>query len=430
MRRMLGRLRNTLQPVHTRHRTQFCIDWLDSCASSLNIPIIEDFNKEIVEKGGLGEGCGFFSVSSNPDNRCRSSASVAYIHPTLRGEEQKPNLTILTNAWVNKINVANGAASGVELTLQSGHTLKLTAKAETILCAGAVDTPRLMLLSSLGPAEELQPLGIPVVQDIKGVGSNLIDHPESIIMWELNRPVPENQTTMDSDAGIFLRRERPNAAAYPPVLDSFNPQNLPKGDIADVMMHVFSVPYTLHTTRLGYDEPKNGYAFCMTPKIPRPRSRGKLYLTSSGPKSAPALDFRYYTDPEGYDAASFVWAIRQSRHVAQQAPLKDWLKREVCPGPQTQSEEALSEYARRIGHTVYHPAGTTKMGDVEHDEMVVVDPELKARGIKGLRICDAGLFPSMPSINPMVTILCLAERASELIAQTAGWEPSCASAKL
>lgn len=420
MRRMFARLRNTIQPVHARHRNQLCLDWLESCSTSLHIPIIEDFNRQILKEGKLKEGCGFFSVSYNPDNGYRSSASVAYIHPVFRGEEKKPNLTVLTNAWVTKVNVVNGVATGLDLCLQDGGQRTLTAKSEIVLCAGAIDTPRLLLLSGLGPAKELSSLGIPVVADIPGVGSNLIDHPESIIMWELNKPVPQGQTTMDSDAGIFLRRERPDAAAHSDVDNPLNPDRIPDGDIADVMMHVFSVPYTLHTTRLGYAEPKEGFAFCMTPNIPRPRSRGKLSLISADPATKPALDFRYYTDPEGYDAATFVWAIRQSRRVARQAPFKDWLKREVCPGPDIQSDEALSEYARRVGHTVYHPAGTTKIGDLANDAMAVVDPELKLRAVEGLRICDAGLFPTMPSINPMVTVLCLAERAAEIIAGASG----------
>ncbi|KAK5187872.1 hypothetical protein LTR16_009329, partial [Cryomyces antarcticus] len=177
----------------------------------MKIPVIHDFNKEIRSTGALKQGVGFFSVSYNPDDGRRSSASVAYIHPILRGEERRPNLTILTNAWVSKINVDGDRVTGVDLTLQNGEKRVLKAKAETVLCAGAVDTPRLMLLSGLGPKEQLESLGIPVVRDIPGVGENLLDHPESIILWELNKPVPANQTTMDSDAGIFLRREVKNA---------------------------------------------------------------------------------------------------------------------------------------------------------------------------------------------------------------------------
>lgn len=413
----LDKLRNTVQVVHANHQNQLCKDWVEACSTALDIPIINDFNREIKGAGALRQGVGFFSVSYNPDNGYRSSASVAYIHPILRGEELRPNLTILTEAWVSKINVAGNGSDevlGVDIKLKDGSLRTLRSRTETILCAGAVDTPRLMLLSGLGPREQLAPLGIPVVKDIQGVGKNLGDHPETIIIFELNKPVPPNQTTMDSDAGIFLRREPPNADKGRK--SAANPAGLPDGDIADVMMHCYQIPFTLNTERLGYEVPKTGYAFCMTPNIPRPRSRGTLYLTSADPNVKPALDFGYFTDPEGYDAATFVHGIRAARKIAEQAPFKDWIVREVAPGPQVQTDEAISEYARRAAHTVYHPVGTTRMGD---DALAVVDERLRVRGMRRLRIADAGIFPTIPTINPMLTVLGVAERCAEMIIEEA-----------
>ncbi|KAF8852616.1 alcohol oxidase [Acephala macrosclerotiorum] len=417
MMRLIDNLRNQIQPVHPRHRNQVCKDWIESCSSAMNIPVLKDFNKEIKETGSLQQGVGFFSIAYNPDDGIRSSASVAYIHPILRGEEKRPNLTVLTNAWVSKINVSpTKTVTGVNITLKSGTALTLAPKTETILCAGAVDTCRLMLLSGIGPSQQLTDLSIPVVHDLPGVGENLLDHPESIIMWELNAPIPP-QTTMDSDAGIFLRRELPNAATSN--TDPFlNPKKLPDGAIADIMMHCYQIPFCLNTARLGYEAPLN--AFCMTPNIPRPRSRGRIYLTSSDPSVKPALDFRYFTDPEGYDAATIVAGLKAAREIAQQAPFSNWIKKEVAPGPKIRTDEELSEYGRRVAHTVYHPAGTTKMGSKD-DNMAVVDPELKVRGLKGVRIADAGVFPAMTTVNPMLTVLAVGERAAELIAFEAGW---------
>ncbi|EFX05159.1 choline dehydrogenase [Grosmannia clavigera kw1407] len=415
--RSLDKLRNTVQPVHARHRNQLTRDWVSSCSSALDIPVIHDFNHEIESTGRLHEGVGFFSISYNPDNGHRSSASVAYIHPWLRGEEARPNLTVLTEAWVSHVNVSASGdeVTGVDLRLKDGTLRTVRPRIETILTAGAVDTPRLLLLSGIGPREQLQPLGIPVVKHVPGVGENLLDHPETIIMFELSRPVPPNQTTMDSDAGIFLRREPANAdtGRRTPA----NPAGLPDGDIADVMMHCYQIPFTLNTERLGYDVPADGYAFCMTPNIPRPRSRGRLFLTSADPNVKPALDFRYFTDPEGYDAATFVYGIKQARRIAQQEPFRSWIKREVAPGPNVKTDEEISEYARRAAHTVYHPAGTTRMGD---DALAVVDERLRFRGLRRLRIADAGVFPSMTTINPMLTVLGVAERCAEMIVEDLG----------
>lgn len=416
--RLMDKLRNTVQPVHARHRNALCKDWVLACSDAMNIPVIPNYNEEITKTGALKQGVGFFNVSYNPDDHRRSSASVAYIHPILRGEEERPNLTVLTNAWVSKINVHNSTVRGVDVTLRDGSRRSLNARTETILTAGAVDTPRLMLLSGLGPKAQLDALHIPVLKDIPGVGENLQDHPESIILWELNKPVPQGQTTMDSDAGIFLRREAPDAAAY---AQPANPQALPDGDIADVMMHCYQIPFTWNTERLGYEKVPDGYAFCMTPNIPRPRSRGRLYLTSADPSVKPALDFRYFTDPEGYDAATLVYGVKAARKIAATSPFKEWIKREVAPGPSVQTDEAISHYARKVAHTVYHPSGTTRMGDTEADELAVVDSQLRVRGLRRLRIADAGVFPTIPTINPMLTVLGVAEKAAEMIAAEAGW---------
>ena len=234
--RVLDKLRNTIQPVHKEHRNQLCQDWIESCSKRLGIPVSNDFNEAICTKGGLNQSVGFFSVSYNPDDGRRSSASVAYVHPILRKEEERKNLTILTNAWTERLHVQANKIVGVDLMLQNDEKRHVRARSEIILCAGAIDTPRLMLLSGIGPRGQLEELGIPSIRDIPGIGENLLDHPESIIMWELNRSVPPNQTTMDSDAGLFLRREASNA-------------NGNDGDIADIMMHCYQIPFSLHTAR-------------------------------------------------------------------------------------------------------------------------------------------------------------------------------------
>ena len=146
-------------------------------------------------------------------------------------------------------------------------------------------------------------------------------------------------------------------------------------------------------------------------------------MKSADPKEPPALDFRYFTDPEGYDAKILVEGLKLARRVALQSPFRDWIKREVAPGPWVTSDADLSEYARRAAHTVYHPAGTTKMGDPARDPMAVVDPELRVRGLRGLRIAAAGVFPEMTTVNPMLTVLAVGERAAELVAGAAGWRP-------
>ena len=178
------------------------------------------------------------------------------------------------------------------------------------------------------------------------------------------------------------------------------------------MFHFYQIPFTDNPERLGYEKPEHGVS--MTPNIPKPRSRGRLYLTSADPEVKPALDFRYFTDEDDYDGRTLVDGIKLAREIARTEPLAHWLKREVCPGPEVTSDEDISEYARKVAHTVYHPAGTCKMGAAD-DELAVVDPELRLRGLDGIRIADASVFPTMTAVNPMIGVLMVGEKAADLI---------------
>ncbi|KAH7011224.1 hypothetical protein EDB80DRAFT_384879 [Ilyonectria destructans] len=403
--RLLDNLRTTVRIPHPRDQNQMCKDWIDSARNALEINKISDFNALIATKQGLPEGAGWCNVSYDPDTGYRNSASIAYLHPIFRGEQHRPNLTVLTDSWVSKVHVENDTATSIDVTFRCGNKYTLRAKREIVLCAGAIDTPRLLLLSGIGPRKHLESVNIPVVKDIPGVGENLKDHPMTTMLYELNEPAPSN-TAMNSDACLFMRAKPFNEAGD----DGYTP---------DVMIHMFQIPFCEDLERLGYEIPENVFHFL--PVVPRPRSVGRLYLKSNDPNEKPALDFRYFTDSGAYDASILVEGIKASRKVAEQAPFKNWIKREIAPGPHISTDEELEKYARAASSTVYHPTSTTKMGDTRNDPLAVVDSELKVRGIKGLRIADAGIFPTMLSVNPMLTVLCVGERAAELIAAEAGW---------
>ena len=179
--------------------------------------------------------------------------------------------------------------------------------------AGSVDTPRLLLLSGIGPRDQLEHLGIDVAHDLPGVGENLIDHPESIIIWKLKRPMgPEG--AMDADCALFVNR-------------------LGGDDRPDLMYHTYQLPFTYNTERLGYEVPDDRWCICMTPNIPRSHSKGRLFLLSRDPEIRPALDFRYFTDDDGYDEQTIVDGLKIAREVAATGPFADWIEREIAPGP-------------------------------------------------------------------------------------------------
>ncbi|MFG2752509.1 GMC family oxidoreductase [Streptomyces xanthophaeus] len=379
------RLLNNVVPVAEADRNAIASDFVEAAQGALGVPRIEGFNQK-----PFHEGVGFFDLAYHPETNKRSSASVAYLHPVM---DERPNLHLLLETWACRLELEGTRARGVHVKAKDGTRSLVTARREVLVCAGAVDTPRLLLHSGIGPRADLEALGIPPVHDLPGVGENLLDHPESVIVWETDGPIPEN-SAMDSDAGLFVRRDP----------DSPGP---------DLMFHFYQIPFTDNPERLGYERPAHGVS--MTPNIPKPRSRGRLYLTSADPEVKPALDFRYFTDEEDYDGRTLVDGIKLAREIAATEPLAGWLRREVCPGPEVTGDEELSAYARSVAHTVYHPAGTCKMGAPD-DESAVVGPDLRVRGLDGLRIADASVFPTMPAVNPMIGVLMVGEKAAELLA--------------
>jgi choline oxidase len=154
----------------------------------------------------------------------------------------------------------------------------------------------------------------------------------------------------------------------------------------------------------------------MTPNVPRAKSEGFLRLRSPDSSSPPLIDFRYFTDPEGYDETILLAGIKLARKMAAQPALRKWIKRELAPGKEVKSDEVLAEYVRRTANTVYHPAGTCKMGDIR-DPSTVVDAQLRVKGINRLRVADASIFPAMVSVNPCITCMMIGEKCADLLMQ-------------
>nr|WP_296065800.1 GMC oxidoreductase [uncultured Actinoplanes sp.] len=377
------RLAVTINPVARADRNPLAADFVAACHAALGVPVYDDFNAQ-----PFADGTGFFPVAYHPESGIRSSASVAYLHPHL----DRPNLTILTETWAFDLDPARGVR-----VRRGGRTMTIRARHEYVLSAGAVDTPRLLLLSGIGPAADLEKLGIPVRADVPGVGEHLIDHPESLMLWEASRPIPP-MSAMDCDAGLFVRRDR--SAERP-----------------DLMFHLYQMPFTFNTERLGYESPAHGFG--MTPNVPRPRSSGRLTLADADPATKPLLDFRYFTDPDGYDERTIVDGLRLAREVAATEPFASWIAREIAPGPMARTDEELSAYGRAAHHTVYHPAGTCRMGAAT-DELAVVDAQLRLRGFPHVRVADASVLPTMPTVNPVVAVLLIGERAADLVRGGAG----------
>ena len=383
MEQYYAKLPNKHQIVPEQDRDPILPDWIESAVAATGVQKSPDWNAQ-----PFSDGAGFLDVAYDPDTGVRSSASVSYLHPIM---DTRENLHIICDTRALHIGLESGHARSVRCEGPDGP-VTYRASQEVILCAGAIDSPRLLLLSGIGPADDLRELDIDVQHDLPGVGGEILDHPESIIMWELKKPLGP-QTAMGADCALFVNR-------------------LKVDDRPDLMYHTYQLPFTFNTERLGYPVPEN--VICMTPNIPRTKSRGSLWLLSKNPDIKPAIDFGYFTDADGYDEQTIVDGLEIAREVAATGPFKDWIKKEVAPGPKITSRKDLSTYGRAAHHTVYHPLGGCKIGALD-DPTTVVGPDLKVKGVEGLRVADGAIFPALTTVNPVVGVLMIGEKCADLI---------------
>jgi choline dehydrogenase len=347
-------------------------------------------------------GAGWFQINSSADNT-RMSSSHAYLHPILGS---RPNLEIRTACWVNRVALEDGRATGVQYLTPDLLTQALVkARREVILSAGAIDTPKLLMLSGIGPGEHLHEVGIQTVVHSPGVGANLDDHVEGIVQWDAKKPMIRTSTQW-WEIGLFSTSE-------------------PGLDRPDLMMHYGSVPFDMNTARWGYPTTENG--FCLTPNVCRGRSRGTVRLRTSDYRDRARVDPRYFTDPDGHDEQVMAFGIRLARTIVSQSPMAPWAGRELAPGPDAQTDDELIDYMHKTHNTVYHPACTAHMG-ADSDPLAVVDPQLRVRGTRGLRVADGSILPFLPAINPCITTMMVGEKCAQMIqADTRNHSPAAAS---
>ena len=318
-------------------------------------------------------------VSFNRMGDRRRSTAIAYLLPLAQWGER---LRVFSETKALRLLVEKGRVSGVATDRGEFH-----AGGEFILCAGAFHTPHLLLLSGIGPADQLRQHGIPLLLYLPGVGAGLQDHVETCIGWETTQPPPPDAIPL-WEVALFAA---PEAGAAP-----------------QIMMHMGPNLNDRYALAAGFASAQQG--FSVTPNVMYPRSRGRVSLRSADPADPPRIDFRYFEDG-GADEAVLVGGLQLARGIAAQPALRDWIAREVFPGPDVQGDAALGEYARRTSGTTYHPVGSCRMGAAD-DAGAVVDPHLRLRGLDNLRVADASVFPLQVGVNPNLTIAMLAERCA------------------
>jgi choline dehydrogenase-like flavoprotein len=381
------RLRTPITPVPPQDQNPFVAGVIKSASAALGLPVRSAWNDEDVI-----EGTGFFEIGYRPETNTRSSSSICYLHPAQR---DRANLTVLLRSRALRLILdGRNRAAGALVRGAGGATAEVFARREVVVCAGAIDSPRLLQLSGIGPAAMLGAAGVDVRVDLPGVGENLMDHAEGIVVWEVAEPPPPVCAT-GWDAGALVRLT-PGAAR------------------PDITMHFPVEAWVDHVVAHGVEMPPACIA--IAPNVAKPRSRGRVWITSADPEERPAIDYRYFTDAGGADEAVLVAAVRAARRIGEAEPMAARLRREVFPGPQATSDADISALARATHQTVYHVSGTCRMGAAT-DPLAVLEPDLRVRGVAGLRVADASVFPTIPSVNPVVTVMLTAERAADLIRQ-------------
>jgi choline dehydrogenase len=324
-------------------------------------------------------GAGLYHVTQRDGERCSSAA--AYINPALERE----NLTVVTRAHVTEIRFEGTRAVGVTYT-RNGTEHTPDATEEVVVSGGAYNSPQLLMLSGVGPADQLDAHGIDVVADLPGVGQNLQDHLFTFVVYERTDDQPPAPTSNIGEAGGYLYVDESEPAP-------------------DLQFHFCPVYYMEH----GFANPEGlGYSIGSTQV--RPESVGTVELASADPTDDPVIDPQYLTAEP--DLEVLREGIKRAREIAQADAFADIRGPEVWPGEDVQTDAEIEAHVRETAHTVYHPAGTCKMGD---DEMAVVDAELRVRGVDGLRVADTSVMPKITSGNTNAPAIAIGEKAAALI---------------
>ncbi|AHG02080.1 hypothetical protein HALLA_01890 (plasmid) [Halostagnicola larsenii XH-48] len=341
-----------------------------------------DFN------GEQQEGIGYYHSTIKDGHR--HSAAAAFIKPVL----DRPNLHVETSAHVTELTFDGDRATGAVYE-QDGteHEVTVADGGEVVLSAGAIQSPQLLMLSGIGPADHLEEHGIDVKLDLPGVGRNLQDHLRVPVVYESTEPVgspPEPMETEDGDQR-GTRYDRVLVGAF----ERSDP-DLPAPDLQ----------YGLSPG--SEEDPQAGFSIMTIPL--RPVARGRVTLRSDDPYDDPVLDPKYMLEEKDVD--DFITGIRRARRIGETDVLSEYREKEIKPGEDVQSDEGIAEYIRNNAVSGYHPTCTCKMGD---DETAVVDDDLRVRGIDGLRVVDASVMPQIPSGNTNAPTIALVEKGADLI---------------
>jgi len=372
-------------------------------AQGIGLPHNGDFN------GRSQRGVGAYQVTARDGRRC--SAVDAFLRPAMAGGR----LDVHTSCLVHAIVIERGRAVGVRYTQGDGRTvIEARCDGEVLLAAGAIATPKLLMLSGIGPAAHLKTHGITALIDLPGVGANLQDHVETPVVARCNGPYgyyghDRGWKQMRNGLEYLLNRSGPVTSNGVEAGAFFDPDDLSR----DPKIQQFCVPTVfLDKDHMDQADQEAGHGLTLNSCVAQPRSRGSVQLASSDPREQPLVDPNYLDDPE--DLRLLIGGIGRAREILAQEPLRAMIAHEVLPGPDKLSDADLADHARRFAKTVYHPVGTCRMAR-DGDALGVLGADMRVRGVAGLRVIDASAMPTIISGNTNAAVLVVADKAVEFI---------------
>jgi choline dehydrogenase len=352
-------------------------------------PISQAFLQAAVDHGFNGpadvngaqqeNSVGFCQSTTTPD-LARASTAVAYIHPIM----DRSNFTLKTDVLSTRVLFEGTKAVGVEY-LENGNPVQARANAEVIVSCGGFNTPKLLQLSGVGPADHLKSHDIPVVADVPGVGENLQDHLHLTMSWHLAQPQPQLIILSEVNLFAYTKPGLEEQGLSPDLQFMFAPFFFPQfGDVDK--------------------------GITLAPTLAQPESRGTVRLRSANPLDPPVISPNYLSNQSEVDVLRY--GIELGREIMAADRLKDMVGAEVAPGPDVKTKDQMDEFVRNDAVTVWHPSCSARMGT---DDMAAVDPQLRVRGVEGLRVVDGTIMPQIVNANLQATIIAIGEKGADLI---------------
>jgi choline dehydrogenase len=346
------------------------------------MPVLDDLN------GAREEGAGGFALMNQiiRDGR-RQSMARSYLYPVLA----RKNVTLLVRSQVDRLTFDGNRVTGVELTV-GGTVRTVQAKSEVIVSAGGINTPKLLMLSGIGPEAQLRQHGIKTLVNAPQVGENFQDHLlHGGCIWEPKEHIPHRNSA--ANASGFLKSVA--SLATP-----------------DVNLVQIELPYASDVVGKQYAPPATSWALCAG--LVGPKSRGAVRLRSADPADRPIVDARFLSHPD--DVKALAYGIEVSREIGNSAAMRDFVKREVAPGKKLSGAD-MENFVRDGATTYFHQAGTCRMGK---DSQAVVDAQLRVNGVKGLRIADSSIMPRIASVATMASCALIGEQMADILAPVKG----------